>query len=114
MTALGSRVTMTHRCTIQRLTGDANSWGADVSWEDHLTDQPCRAWETSSKLSDRPGEIVDVMSRKIALPSGTDITTADRVGNVTYRGTVIFDGPQTIDDVQWWPDRVEATLRRPV
>ena len=31
---------------------------------------------------------------------------------VTESGTVGL--AQTIDDVQWWPDRVEATMRRPV
>lgn len=114
MTALGSRVAMTHRCTVQRLSGSANTWGADVSWEDHLTDQPCRAWEVSSTAGIRPGELTDVMIRKLALPSGTDVTTADRILDVTFRGDVVFDGPQAIDDVQWWPDRIEATLRRPI
>jgi hypothetical protein len=31
---------------------------------------------------------------------------------VTYRGAVILNGYQTIDDLTIWPDRIEVTLRR--
>ena len=51
-------------------------------------------------------------ARHLALPLGTDVLLTDRVGDVTYRGAVIFEGPQTIDELITWPDRIELVLRR--
>lgn len=112
MSGLSSRVSMTHRCSVDRLGGSANSWGADVSYESHLTDLNCRGWFLSEQVVIQPGEIVAVTARHLAVPLGTDIVESDRIGDVTYRGSVIFDGPHVIDDIVTWPDRLELILRR--
>lgn len=113
MTALGSRVSMTHLCTTQRRAAGTDSWGqASGTWTDHLTNQVCRAWFVSESLSIMPGEIAGVTTRHLALPLGTDILETDRVTDVTYRGAVIFEGAHTIDQLITWPDRIELVLRR--
>lgn len=113
MTALGSRVAMSHRCTTQRRAAGTDSWGqGSGAWTDHLTAEPCRGWEVSNQLVIAPGEIAPVMQRKLALPLGTDILDTDRVGDVTYRGAVVMEGPMTIDDMTIFRDRIELTLRR--
>lgn len=114
MTALGSRVSMRHRCKTQRRTGSGiNSWGQDSdAWADYLLNQPCRAWYASGQLVIAGGELATVDARHLAFPLGTDILQTDRIGDVTYRGAVILDGFQTIDDLIVWSDRIEVVLRR--
>jgi hypothetical protein len=114
LTALGSRVSMRHRCKTQRRTGAGHdSWGQDSdAWVDYLTNLPCRAWDVSGQLVITAGELATVDSRHLAFPLGTDILQTDRIGDVTYRGAVILNGYQTIDDLTIWPDRIEVTLRR--
>lgn len=113
MTALGSRVTMQHLCTVQRNAGASDSWGGqDQNWQDHLTDQACLGWFTSEQLVIAPGELAGVASRRLALPLGTDVLETDRIGDVTYRGAVVLDGPHTIDEIITWSDRIELVLRR--
>lgn len=116
MSGLGSRVLMTHRCTTMRqhdLATDDDSWGqGDASWSDLLTDQPCLGWFVSEQLVIMPGELVGVVARHLALPLGSDVARTDRMGDVTYRGDVVMEGPMTIDELITWPDRIELVLRR--
>lgn len=113
MTALGSRVAMRHRVTTQRQAAGSNSWGQPSgNWTNNLTNQPCRCWDVSAQLVIAPGEIAPVQQRKLALPLGTDILDTDRIGDVTYRGAVVFEGPMTIDQLDVMADRIELTLRR--
>lgn len=113
MSALGSRVSMTHRCTILRNAGASNSWGGkDAAWQTHLSDQPCRAWYVNESPLVAPAEVVAVGTYRLALPAGTDVTVDDRVGPVTLRGATVMPGPYyRIDNIVHWPDWVELVLR---
>lgn len=121
MTVLSSRVSLTHRMTIQRdqsLTGTDDGWGGPdlPAWADHLVDVPCRAWTATGP---RPGgetvqaaAVVAVDDRRAHVPLGTDVTETDRVTEVTHRGVVILDGPMDVETVLTYPDHLELVLRK--
>jgi len=114
MTLASSRVSLIHRCSILRNEGHANSWGAlTASWADHLTDVPCRIWQTAGTMVvAQTVEILSVEDIRIVLPLGTDIVESDFIGDVTYRGETIFDGPMEIQAIVRYPDRLEIPLKR--
>lgn len=105
---------MTHRCTILRSSGVADSWGQeDSDYTPLVTGQVCRAWFASEQLVIAAGELAGVTTRHLALPVGTDVTEDDRIGDVAdLYGRIVFDGIHTIDELVQWPDRVELILRR--
>jgi hypothetical protein len=98
MSLVGSRVALTQRCTIDR---DANAattgaWGTPSSpdWQPHLTDVPCRAWASSGRENVADGTTVTpVEDARVIVPLGTDVTDADRIASVTFRGGTAQDGP---------------------
>lgn len=121
MSVLSSRVSLTHRLTVQRdqsLTGTDDGWGnPDVpNFVDYLTDVPCRAWTAAGP---RPGTenvgvaavVVDTGIRA-HVPLGTDVTEKDRVASISHRGAVIFPGPLDVEAVLTYPDHLELVLRR--
>jgi hypothetical protein len=104
---------MRHLATILRNTGASNSWGQkDAGWTAVHTNVMCRAWPVSNQVVIAPGEIADVEAFHLAFPLGTDVLQTDRIGDVTYRGTVILNGYMYIDDLTIWDDRLEVVLRR--
>lgn len=119
MTGVSSRVLLTHLCTIERNQGGTDSHGGQISdFQPYLTDQPCRGWVATGKDvvkpagGARPGEFVTLEERHLMLPLGTDVTERDRIGDVTYRGDVVLDGPHIVEAVLRFDDRLELLLRR--
>lgn len=74
-------------------------------WQTHLADQPCLAYVRPGRAE--PGvEIVDALKaavmneRRVLLALDTDVTVADRLGDVTDAdGAVVFAGPMNITTV---------------
>jgi hypothetical protein len=106
-----------HRCTIERDAADEDEFGAEVAadWQPHLEEQPCRFWMVRPQ-----GEIENVSSSRtvaveeiqLAVPAGTDVTTADRIAVVTNRlGTTLMDGPLRIDSVTVKSKFLQLSLR---
>jgi len=114
MSLASSRVSLIHRCSIQRNEGELNSWGGKTaSWADHLTNVPCRAWQAAGQMIvAQTVEILSVEDILIVLPLGTDIVESDFIGDITYRGETIFDGPLEIQAIIRYPDRLEIPLKR--
>lgn len=113
MSALSSRVTMLHRCTILRNAGAGNSWGGkDASWSTLASAVPCKAWFVSEAPIMSPSEVVPIGSWRVALTADTDITVDDRIGPITLHGSTILPGPAyRIDSLVRWGDWVEVILR---
>lgn len=115
MSLIASRLSLTHRCSIER---DANlataSWGDETSpdWQTHLSDLPCRTWATSGREQADEHATVVIEDMRILLPLGTDVTEQDRVGDVTYRGDTIIAGPVQIRAVLRYRDFLELALIR--
>lgn len=120
MTLVSSRVALTHRLTILRDAnlGDTDEWGtaAAADFEPHLVDVPCRTWVTAGHASGDTAvdatNIIVVAGRHAIIPLGTDVTETDRVGDITYRGDTILEGPMGIQSILQYPDHLELTLRR--
>lgn len=115
MSLVSSRLSLTHRCTIER---DANAGGDDgwgnppaPSWQTHLSDLVCRSWVTAGREEVKDGQsIVVVEDTRLIVPLGTDVTERDRVASVTYRGGTVQDGPLGIRSVLVRRDRIELVL----
>lgn len=116
MTPYSVALSLIHSCTIQRdpNADTPDAWGTPSSpdWQDHLTDVPCKFW-TQSGMEQTTSEtwVVDEASRLI-FPLGTDVTERDRIGDVSYRGTVIVPGPTSIRAVVYRADHLELFLVR--
>ena len=111
-----ARTRMTMRAVIQRDTAtstDDHGQPAVPVWSAG-TSTPCYCWQ------EKMTEVIDVNKTAILdqlrmmLPTGTDVTRADRVLNVTdRRGTVKFTGPFLIDgDPEIRATHVELSLRQ--
>lgn len=114
MSLVSSRLSLTHRCTIER---DANAATANArgnpqspSWQPNLTGLPCRLWTTAGREAVDNTTIAVVEDMRLLLPLGTDVTEHDRVGDVTQRGTVIAAGPIGIRAVLTHQDHLELVL----
>jgi len=114
MSLASSRVSLIHRCSILRNEGELDSWGGkSASWADHLTDVPCRAWAAAGQMiTAQTVEILSMMDVKVILPLGTDVVESDFVGDVTWRGDTMFDGPMEIQAILRFKDRIELALKR--
>lgn len=112
---VASRAWLVHLCTIQRNQGTTDSHGGKAQdWQDHLTAQACRGWvQSGSDVVERKEQAtVALQERRLMLPLGTDVTQLDRVGDVTYRGATVLDGPHIIEAVLTYVDRLELLLRK--
>jgi head-tail adaptor len=110
---VASRISLNQLCTIQRNVGEDDAWGnPSVDWEDHLVDQPCRAWTDAGREAVSATETVVIEDRRLVLALGTDVTEADRISSVIYRGETVFEGPMGIEAVLTYPDRLELVLTR--
>jgi hypothetical protein len=109
-----SRLSLTHRCTIERDTNagpGADGWENAPDWQPHIEALPCRAWTNAGRevVADKESVVV-VEDMRILVALGTDVTEHDRLGDVTYRGDVIFPGPTGIRAVLHRKDHVELVL----
>lgn len=113
MSLIASRLSLTYRCTIERGTSSTDEWGnpGPPTWSAHISDQPCRAWATAGRevVTDTTTVVV-VEDVRLILPLGTDVTEADRIASVTYRGGTIQDGPLGIRAVLVNADHIELLL----
>jgi len=115
MSLVGSRLSLTHRCTIERSANAASldEWGTPdpADWQPHLSDQPCRAWATAGReaVTDTTTVVV-IEDVRLILPLGTDVTEQDRIASVTYRGQTTQDGPLGIRAVLVNADHIELLL----
>lgn len=113
MTLLANR--LAYLCTIERNanSGSPDPWGNPVApdWEPILIDQPCVLWTTAGRevVSDTTTVVV-VEDMRLLLPAATDVTAADRVVSVTYRGGMVQDGPLGIRAVLVHRDHIELVL----
>lgn len=99
----GARALMRHRLTTLRnqAVGE-DPWGgpSDQEWQANLTEQPCRAWFQSGKREISNGDNVVLSDLRVIVPLSADVTTNDRLGDVTDRlGNVILPGPLLIDEI---------------
>jgi len=68
-------------CTVKRYNpdGGADAYGNPTgSWDDHLTDEPCR-WSTPKNREVKVGAEVALADLQLFLGQDTDITEQDRV-----------------------------------
>ena len=119
MSLVASRLSLTHRCTIERQqAAAAGRWGQTpppsvAPWEDHLVDVPCRASATTGKEYASDGvTLVDIVSVRLLLPLGTDVTTEDRIASVTDRGGNSQEGPLGVRAILSHRDHLELILVR--
>jgi hypothetical protein len=115
MSLVASRLSLTHRTTVQRdVQAGTNAWGGKGTpeFQDHLTDLACRYWvETGHEQTDATSQVV-VEDMRLIVPIGTDITEKDRLGDITSRGTTIVTGPVGIRAVLAMDDHLELVLVR--
>lgn len=93
---------MRHRCTTLRNvdSGTPDAWGdpGGPDWQPRLTGQACHAWFASGHRRIAAGDNVVLSDLRVLVPLGIDVTTNDRLGDITdRRGTVIVPGPLLID-----------------
>lgn len=115
VTAISTGVLLQHRCNVQRNAGATDSHGGtEQSWQDHLANQPCIGWIAGGSEivhEGSPDYVVEVESRQLVLPLGTDVTQLDRIGDVSDRyGNLILAGPHVIESIFVYPDRLELSL----
>jgi hypothetical protein len=116
MSLVATRANLTHRCTIER---DQNAGTLDegavqaADWQAHLTDLRCRAWMSTGDEQIADGTtIVQAASVRVIVPAGTDVTDADRVASVTYRGETYVAGPLGVRAVLRRKDHTELVCQR--
>lgn len=98
MSLASSRVALTHVCSLERnaslASGDDGSGNPPPADWQPLADVPCRFWVDSGTedVAERT-TIAAVTDGRVIVPLGTDVTEADRVAQVAYRGQTVQDGP---------------------
>lgn len=115
MSLVASRVSLTHRCTIERnTTTTTNPHGTPdkATWQPHLTDYPCRLGLTAGRevIDEKTTAVIEDM--RLIVTVDTDVTEKDRVSVVTYRGSVFAAGPIGIRAVLRRHDHLELVLVR--
>lgn len=95
MSLVATRLSLTHRATIQRGTTPGDDWNGDGKpvWADHLTDLPCRVWATAGReLVANTTTPVVVEDWRMIVQLDTDVMENDRVSEVTDRGDQVLAG----------------------
>lgn len=114
MTLVSKGIGLRHRVTIQRLTSETDGAGGRTeTWTDHAEDVPCRAWTDVRRDSEsEQGDKVTVTSdRRLVVPLATDVTEADRIGDVTdTAGNVVFEGPMRVEAVARHRTHIEVLV----
>lgn len=114
MSLTKSRIAFDHRCTIERGSATADDWGqpGDPTWGANAADVHCHAWVTGGREPTSPDRTVVVVDMRLLLPLDTDVSESDRIGDITERGDVIFEGPHGIEAVLRQRDHFELILQR--
>lgn len=115
MTLTATRLSLTHRTTVERDTpAAADPWGGSGTpdWETSAAGIPCRAWMNAGKEAVTNDRIAVIRDLRCILPIGTDVTESDRLGDITEHGRVIYEGPHRIEAVLRHPDRLELLLEQ--
>lgn len=114
MSLTSSRVSLVHRCTIERdaNAGTTDAWGNPLppDWQTHLADVQCWAWEVAGREPVDPDRTIVVRDRRLRVPADTDVTERDRIATVTHRGTVLLAGPLGIEAVLRHGDHLELVV----
>lgn len=111
---MSARQRMTQRATVERqmqvLRDDFGGRGTP-DWREHLTDVPCRIWQTSGREVTDGNKVVAVDDRRLIVPLGTDVTTKDRIASVTDRlGVELYEGPMRIETIARRSSHLELML----
>jgi hypothetical protein len=113
---VSARNAMTHRCTVQRnssLGGGTDPWGNDAAsdWDPHLAGLSCRFWFAGGQTIYDGQKQVELTTRMLLVPEGTDITEDDRIVSVLdRRGRELADGPMRVDALGRRDGHLVATL----
>lgn len=114
MSLVTTRLSLTHRATIQRASSTDDGWNSDGTpeWADHLTELPCRAWATAGReLVANTSTAIVVEDWRMIVQLGTDVTENDRITAVTDRGDQVLAGA-SIRAVLHNKDHLELILVR--
>lgn len=116
MSLISTRLSLRQACTIERnaATGsDGRGQPNPPDWQTHLSDEPCRFWaEAGQEVIQGQGTVEPVTTLHLVLRADTDVTEADRVASITYRGGTGQDGPLGIRAVLRRPDHLELLLEK--
>lgn len=103
-----------HRVTIERDNGgtvDSRGIEQASDWQP-LSTVPCQAWSTAASERVGDGQVVTTEDRRLIVQLGTDVTEADRLGDVTdLNGDVVYAGPMNVAGVIRYADHLELTLQ---
>lgn len=106
---------MTHRAVAERNANtakDGYNQPLPPDWQ-ALDTVPCLAWFPTERHVDTAEKIANVSRLLAMVPLGTDITSSDRILNITDRQEVeIFEGPLSIQTVVRKVDYLLLELRR--
>jgi hypothetical protein len=115
MSLVSTRLALRHRCTIQRdgSAGTPDAWGSPVApaWAAHVEGQPCRTWVDAGREPIDPDRTVTITDRRMIVPRSTDVTTRDRIIDISERGTVFAAGPWAIEAVLERREHLELVLQ---
>lgn len=114
MSLISSRLSLVHRCALERATAAAGSWNVPgpATWGDHLTDVPCVMNMNAGRERTDDDTAVVIEDIRLLVPLGTDVTERDRIGDISFRGDTILDGPTGIRAVLHRRDHLELVLVR--
>jgi hypothetical protein len=92
-------------------TDDGSGNPQPPDWQPNLEDLPCRAWASAGRetVTDTTTVVV-VEDLRLIVSLGTDVTEADRVASVTFRGQPTQAGPLGIRAVLTHQDHIELVL----
>lgn len=114
MSTLLSRTRLKYRCSIERNNATTDEWGQSGTpdWSELDDDLPCYAWVDGGREAVTTERTAVVRDMRLLLPLGTDVTESDRIGDISERGSVIFDGPFGIEVVLRHRDHLELMLTK--
>lgn len=114
MTLVSSRVNLIHEVTIERNAnaGTPDPWNAPGApgWQTHLAGVPCRAWTDAGRQVVDATTTVVVEDIRLVTTLDIDVTAADRIVDITYRGATFIPGPIEIRAVLRHADHIELVL----
>jgi hypothetical protein len=115
MSLASTRLSLTHLCTVERqatVTADGRGHTAG-DWATHLSDVPCRFWTPDGgEVLIEGATIAALATSRLLVALGTDVTEADRITSITYRGGTVQDGPLGVRAVLWRTDHLELVLEK--
>lgn len=113
MSLASTRLSLTHRATIQRPASTTDTWGHSTGAPvDHLTDLPCRLWAAAGHEAVDAATVAVIEDLRLILTLGTDVTEQDTITTVTFRGDEILGAPAGIRAILRHADHLELVLTR--